>query len=204
MHQRPHCSLCVGAWPQYSKNRLSQKNRNFFSTVTSLNIGLDSTPPLFPFVRLFSGSALEMASAMRSLAPFLRVARSSFRQNTNPLVSLQRQSRSPALFARTYAVYTRDKPHVNIGMALHLQLNQGMHSDSVLRRHNWSRRSRKGSRSSSDGDRDIPLTQGPDNALSRHHQEASREGSCELPRLWLHRQGSRGAQAWYHHLHGAH
>ncbi|KAK0614129.1 P-loop containing nucleoside triphosphate hydrolase protein [Immersiella caudata] len=75
-----------------------------------------------------------MASAMRSIAPFLRVARSSFRQNTNPLVSLQRQSRSPALFARTYAVYTRDKPHVNIGTIGHVDHGKTTLSAAITKR----------------------------------------------------------------------
>lgn len=60
-----------------------------------------------------------MSAALRSFAPLLRTARLSLRQNQNPLVSLQRESRTPVLnFARNYAaVYKRDKPHVNIGMA---------------------------------------------------------------------------------------
>ena len=49
----------------------------------------------------------------------MRTARLSLRQTQNPLVSLQRQTRTPALnFARTYAVYERNKPHVNIGTQL--------------------------------------------------------------------------------------
>jgi len=57
-----------------------------------------------------------MPATLRTLAPFLRTARLSLRQNQNPLVSLQRQTRSPALnFGRSYAVYQRTKPHVNIG-----------------------------------------------------------------------------------------
>ncbi len=61
-----------------------------------------------------------MPATLRTLAPFLRTARLSLRQNQNPLVSLQRQTRTPALnFARTYAaVYERSKPHVNIGTQL--------------------------------------------------------------------------------------
>jgi hypothetical protein len=59
----------------------------------------------------------KMAASMRSIAPFLRTARYAFKQNTNPLVSLQRQSRTPLVnLARTYATYERTKPHVNIGM----------------------------------------------------------------------------------------
>jgi elongation factor Tu len=65
-----------------------------------------------------------MASTMRSVAPFFRAARSSLGRNpTNPLVSLQRQSRTPAVnLARTYATYERTKPHVNIGMPQTSQL----------------------------------------------------------------------------------
>jgi hypothetical protein len=46
----------------------------------------------------------------------------------------------------------------------------------------------------------IELTRPVDNPLRRHHQEASREGPGQLPRVWRHRQGPRGAEAWYHHL----
>ena len=61
-----------------------------------------------------------MPATLRTLAPFMRTARLSLRQNQNPLVSLQRQTRTPALnFARTYAaVFERNKPHVNIGTHL--------------------------------------------------------------------------------------
>lgn len=60
-----------------------------------------------------------MPTALRTLAPFLRAARSS---SINPLVSLQRQNnRSSVLnFARSYAVYQRTKPHVNIGTIGHV------------------------------------------------------------------------------------
>jgi len=73
-----------------------------------------------------------MASAMRTFAPFLRAARSSFRQN--PLVSLQRQTRQPALFARNYAVYTRDKPHVNIGTIGHVDHGKTTLSAAITKR----------------------------------------------------------------------
>jgi elongation factor Tu len=60
-----------------------------------------------------------MPVALRTFAPLLRTARLSLRQNQNPLVSLQRETRKPVLnFARNYAVYQRTKPHVNIGMAI--------------------------------------------------------------------------------------
>ncbi|KAK0638701.1 elongation factor Tu GTP binding domain-containing protein [Cercophora newfieldiana] len=75
-----------------------------------------------------------MASAMRSITPFLRATRSAFRQNTNPLVSLQRQSRNTAIFARTYAVYTRDKPHVNIGTIGHVDHGKTTLSAAITKR----------------------------------------------------------------------
>lgn len=60
-----------------------------------------------------------MPASLRTIAPFLRTARLSLRQTSSPLVSLQRQTRTPVLnFARTYAVFERTKPHVNIGMQL--------------------------------------------------------------------------------------
>lgn len=58
-----------------------------------------------------------MPAPLRTFAPLLRAARLSLRQSQSPLVSLQRETRTPVLnFARTYAVYERSKPHVNIGM----------------------------------------------------------------------------------------
>lgn len=62
-----------------------------------------------------------MPASLRTIAPFLRTARLSLRQTQSPLVSLQRQTRTPVLnFARTYAVYERTKPHVNIGTIGHV------------------------------------------------------------------------------------
>jgi len=56
-------------------------------------------------------------SSLRTLAPFLRTA---LRKPANPLVSLQRHRSSPVVnLARTYASYSRDKPHVNIGRQCH-------------------------------------------------------------------------------------
>jgi hypothetical protein len=74
--------------------------------------------PLIPIPLVFFVSdTYKMSASLRTIAPFLRTARHSLRQNSSPLVSLQRQTRTPVLnFARTYAVYERTKPHVNIGM----------------------------------------------------------------------------------------
>ena len=59
-----------------------------------------------------------MPASLRTIVPFLRTARLSLRHTQSPLVSLQRETRTPAInFARTYATaYQRTKPHVNIGM----------------------------------------------------------------------------------------
>ncbi|KAK5658522.1 hypothetical protein OQA88_1914 [Cercophora sp. LCS_1] len=77
-----------------------------------------------------------MAASLRSLAPLLRTARCSFRQNTtNPLVSLQRQTRTPVLnFARTYAVFERSKPHVNIGTIGHVDHGKTTLSAAISKR----------------------------------------------------------------------
>lgn len=59
-----------------------------------------------------------MSVSFRTLAPFLRTARTSLAKQGNPLISLQRQSTTPILnLARGYAgVFERTKPHVNVGM----------------------------------------------------------------------------------------
>ncbi|KAK0615958.1 elongation factor Tu GTP binding domain-containing protein [Bombardia bombarda] len=77
-----------------------------------------------------------MSVSLRSVAPFLRSARSSFRQSTtNPLVSLQRQTRSPIVnIARTYAVYQRTKPHVNIGTIGHVDHGKTTLSAAITKR----------------------------------------------------------------------
>lgn len=68
-------------------------------------------------------------SSFRTVAPFLRTARTSLR-SAHPLVSLQRQSTSPVLnLRRGYAVYERTKPHVNIGSCdpqLHYMQTRGL------------------------------------------------------------------------------
>ena len=67
---------------------------------------------LFPFLPI---QVLKMPAALRAIAPFLRTARSGLR-SSSPLLNLQRQTRSPVLnLARSYAVFERSKPHVNIG-----------------------------------------------------------------------------------------
>ncbi|KAK3905308.1 elongation factor Tu GTP binding domain-containing protein [Staphylotrichum tortipilum] len=76
-----------------------------------------------------------MPAVMRTIAPFLRTARLSLRQNQNPLVSLQRQSRTPLNFARTYAgVYERTKPHVNIGTIGHVDHGKTTLSAAITKR----------------------------------------------------------------------
>lgn len=59
-----------------------------------------------------------MSAAFRSVAPFLRTARPGLGR-VNPLQSaIKKQNASGILnIYRTYAVFERSKPHVNIGTA---------------------------------------------------------------------------------------
>ncbi|KAH8891332.1 translation elongation factor Tu [Thozetella sp. PMI_491] len=76
-----------------------------------------------------------MPSALRTVAPFLRVARLGFRAPSSPLVNLQRQSRSPVLnLARSYAVFERTKPHVNIGTIGHVDHGKTTLSAAITKR----------------------------------------------------------------------
>ncbi|KAK3685015.1 elongation factor Tu GTP binding domain-containing protein [Podospora appendiculata] len=76
-----------------------------------------------------------MSTTLRTLAPFLRTARSSFRQSPNPLVQLQRQTRTPVVnLARTYASYERTKPHVNIGTIGHVDHGKTTLSAAITKR----------------------------------------------------------------------
>ncbi|GAB1314159.1 translation elongation factor Tu [Madurella fahalii] len=76
-----------------------------------------------------------MPASLRTIAPFLRTARLSLRQTASPLVSLQRQTRTPVLnFARTYAVYERTKPHVNIGTIGHVDHGKTTLSAAITKR----------------------------------------------------------------------
>jgi hypothetical protein len=64
---------------------------------------------------------LNMSAFMRSVSPFLQTAKATLRQGNavSPLhFALQRQQGAPVLNAfRSYATaFTRDKPHVNIGI----------------------------------------------------------------------------------------
>jgi hypothetical protein len=86
----------------------------------------------------------KMPVFVRSVAPFLRTARSALHQgnSVNPLLQARRSGASVVNGARTYAaVFERTKPHVNIGVYI-LKQNSGEFADSF--RYNWSRRSRKG------------------------------------------------------------
>lgn len=58
-----------------------------------------------------------MSIAFRSIAPFVRSARLGFKSNVNPLqLADKKQNASGVLnIYRTYAVFDRSKPHVNIG-----------------------------------------------------------------------------------------
>ena len=98
---------------------------------------------------------------------------------------------------RNYAAFTRDKPHVNIGKHL---LYHSKVLQLIAYRNHWSRRSRKGTIPplASAIQQSTTLTV-IDYPHSCHYQATSREGLRKVPRIWLHRQGARGAQAWYHH-----
>ncbi|KAK4127826.1 translation elongation factor Tu, partial [Parathielavia appendiculata] len=76
-----------------------------------------------------------MPASLRTFAPLLRTARLSLRQTQNPLVALQRDTRTPVLnFARTYAVYERSKPHVNIGTIGHVDHGKTTLSAAITKR----------------------------------------------------------------------
>ncbi|KAK3378454.1 elongation factor Tu GTP binding domain-containing protein [Podospora didyma] len=76
-----------------------------------------------------------MSVSLRAIAPFARAARSAFRQSTNPLVTLQRQTQSPVLnWARYASVYQRTKPHVNIGTIGHVDHGKTTLSAAITKR----------------------------------------------------------------------
>ncbi|CAK7267033.1 translation elongation factor Tu [Sporothrix epigloea] len=79
-----------------------------------------------------------VASAFRVLAPFARTARIVVRSpSTNPLAALQCSTAksSPVLsFARTYAVFERTKPHVNIGTIGHVDHGKTTLSAAITKR----------------------------------------------------------------------
>lgn len=61
-----------------------------------------------------------MSTAFRSITPFLRTARQGLRNGSaNPLqYAMKKQTAAGALnIYRTYAVFERSKPHVNIGQS---------------------------------------------------------------------------------------
>ncbi|CAN8095569.1 unnamed protein product [Discula destructiva] len=73
-------------------------------------------------------------SSLRTLAPFLRTARTSL-GSSNPLITLQRQSTSPVLnLRRGYAVFERSKPHVNIGTIGHVDHGKTTLSAAITKR----------------------------------------------------------------------
>ncbi|KAK1655607.1 translation elongation factor Tu [Colletotrichum phormii] len=78
-----------------------------------------------------------MSASLRSVAPFFRTARASLRQgNVSPLqAALKRQNVSPILNVyRTYAVYERTKPHVNIGTIGHVDHGKTTLSAAITKR----------------------------------------------------------------------
>ncbi|KAK9773792.1 putative Translation elongation factor Tu [Seiridium cardinale] len=79
-----------------------------------------------------------MPAALRTLAPFLRASRQSLRTGSaaNPLqYSLKSQNVSAALnIYRSYAVYERSKPHVNIGTIGHVDHGKTTLSAAITKR----------------------------------------------------------------------
>ncbi|OIW30003.1 elongation factor Tu [Coniochaeta ligniaria NRRL 30616] len=75
-------------------------------------------------------------SSFRTIAPFLRTARFALTRQSNPLIALQRQqTTSPVLnLARTYAVFERTKPHVNIGTIGHVDHGKTTLSAAITKR----------------------------------------------------------------------
>ncbi|KAH8663918.1 translation elongation factor Tu [Xylariales sp. PMI_506] len=79
-----------------------------------------------------------MPAALRTLAPFLRASRQTLRagSSANPLqYSIRSQNVSAALnIYRTYAVYERSKPHVNIGTIGHVDHGKTTLSAAITKR----------------------------------------------------------------------
>ncbi|CAK7213115.1 translation elongation factor Tu [Sporothrix curviconia] len=79
-----------------------------------------------------------VASTFRALAPFARTARVVLRSpSTNPLAAMQRGAATPSpvlSFARTYAVFERTKPHVNIGTIGHVDHGKTTLSAAITKR----------------------------------------------------------------------
>ncbi|EFX01542.1 translation elongation factor [Grosmannia clavigera kw1407] len=80
-----------------------------------------------------------VSPSVRTWAPLLRTARVALRTPArgSPLVTMQRQTgtASPILsFCRTYAVYERSKPHVNIGTIGHVDHGKTTLSAAITKR----------------------------------------------------------------------
>lgn len=79
-----------------------------------------------------------VSSTFRTLAPFARAARVVMRSpSTSPLAAMQRKAAAPSpilSFCRTYAVYERTKPHVNIGTIGHVDHGKTTLSAAITKR----------------------------------------------------------------------
>ncbi|KOS18454.1 Elongation factor Tu [Escovopsis weberi] len=77
-----------------------------------------------------------MSAAFRSLGPFLRTAQNGFSRNVNPLqAALKGKNVAGVLnLARTYAVFERSKPHVNIGTIGHVDHGKTTLSAAITKR----------------------------------------------------------------------
>ncbi|CRK31009.1 hypothetical protein BN1708_018604, partial [Verticillium longisporum] len=75
-----------------------------------------------------------MSATFKAISPFLRTTRASLRTGyANPLAAaFKKQGASP--FFRTYAVYARDKPHVNIGTIGHVDHGKTTLSAAITKR----------------------------------------------------------------------
>ncbi|OAA61111.1 translation elongation factor [Niveomyces insectorum RCEF 264] len=79
-----------------------------------------------------------VSPTFRTLAPFARTARVVLRKpSTSPFLSLQQQTAKPSpilSFCRTYAVFERTKPHVNIGTIGHVDHGKTTLSAAITKR----------------------------------------------------------------------
>ncbi|KAK1243649.1 hypothetical protein TGAMA5MH_00539 [Trichoderma gamsii] len=79
-----------------------------------------------------------MSTAFRSIAPFVRTARYGLKSGSvNPLQAALKNNRSAAgvlNIARTYAVFERTKPHVNIGTIGHVDHGKTTLSAAITKR----------------------------------------------------------------------
>lgn len=178
-----HCSALDRAHKNFESIILSEQHHPSGPSIPLL------FSPHSPFlsrllvVALFSSlyPSFAMSTAFRSLAPFMRTARSGLSAGRiNPLQSaLKKQNAAGVLnLYRSYAVFERTKPHVNIGTIGHVDHGKVSSQPTSQPSSRLSPRNYL---------RDLRLTlPPPDHPVRCHHQASGREGICQLPRLWCH------------------